>query len=89
MHGNQLRRMTKGYKADAAKQGYGQRAAEPIFSAKIKALLEYLMAKQQDLAGCKTAANLRWIDYEHAMAVLLQRFQCERTEAEQFQDPNK
>ncbi len=51
MQSNQLRRMTKGYKADAAKQGYEQRAAEPIFSAKIKTLLEYLMAKQQELAG--------------------------------------
>ena len=42
--------MTKGYKADAAKQGYEQKAAEPIFSDKIKALLEYLMTKQQELA---------------------------------------
>ena len=40
--------MTKGCKADAAKQGYEQRAVEPIFLDKIKALLEYLMAKQQE-----------------------------------------
>ncbi len=41
--------MTKGYKADAAKQGYGQRAAEPVSSDKTKALLKYLTTKQQEL----------------------------------------
>ncbi|DBA79969.1 TPA: hypothetical protein ACH3X1_008172 [Trebouxia sp. C0004] len=43
--------MTKGYNADAAKQGYEYRAKEPTFLAKIKALLEYLVAKQQELVG--------------------------------------
>ena len=47
---NQLQRMTKGYKADAASKGYEQRAAEPIYSDKIRAMLAFLMAKQQGLA---------------------------------------
>ena len=43
--------MTKGYKADAASKGYEQRAAEPIYSGKIKAMLEFLLDKQQGTAG--------------------------------------
>ena len=46
---SQLKRMTKGYKSDAASKGYEQRAAEPIYSGKIKAMLEFLMLKQQTL----------------------------------------
>lgn len=49
MLSNQLKRMTKGYKYDAASKGYEQRAAEPIYSDKIKAMLEFLMLKQQML----------------------------------------
>ena len=49
MLSNQLKRMTKGYKSDAASKGYEQRAAEPIYSGKIKAMLEFLMLKQQTI----------------------------------------
>ena len=48
---NQLQRMTKGYRADAASKGYEQRASEPIYSSKIKAMLQFLMSKQQGLAS--------------------------------------
>ena len=47
MLSNQLRRMTKGYKAQASQQGFQVRAAEPIYSDKVKALLEILMNQQQ------------------------------------------
>ena len=49
---NQLQRMTKRYRADAASKGYEQRASEPIYSSKIQAMLQLLMSKQQGLA-CK------------------------------------
>ena len=51
MLSNQVKRMTKGYKADAAAKGYEQRAAEPIYSGKIHALLEFLLGKQQTMTG--------------------------------------
>ena len=51
MLSNQVKRMTKGYKVDAAAKGYEQRAAEPIYSGKIHALLEFLLCKQQTLTG--------------------------------------
>ena len=47
MHSNQLRRMTKGYTAVAKSQGYEPQAAEPIYSDKIKALLQHLLHQQQ------------------------------------------
>ena len=43
MLSNQLRRMTKGYKVQASQRGYQVRAAEPISSDKVKALLTILM----------------------------------------------
>ena len=51
MLSNQLRRMVKGFKADAASKGYQQRAAEPIYSGKIQAMLQFLLAKQYPLTG--------------------------------------
>lgn len=51
MLSNQLRRMTKGYKSEASQQGYQPRAAEPIHSGKVRALLEILMHQQQFAAG--------------------------------------
>ena len=47
MLSNQLRRMTKGYTAVAKSQGYEPQAAEPIYSGKIKTLLEHLLQAQQ------------------------------------------
>lgn len=43
MLSNQLRRMTKGYQAEASQQGYQPQAAEPIYSGKVRAVLEALM----------------------------------------------
>ncbi|KAL3147064.1 hypothetical protein ABBQ38_015029 [Trebouxia sp. C0009 RCD-2024] len=43
--------MTKGYKAEASQQGYKPRAAEPIYSGKVRALLEALMHQQQHATG--------------------------------------
>ena len=51
MLSNQLRRITKGYKAEASQQGYQPRAAEPIFSGKVRALLEVLIQQQHDATG--------------------------------------
>ena len=51
MLSNQLQRMTKGYKTDAARRGYEQRAAEPIYSDKIQKVLEHLLAQQQQASG--------------------------------------
>ena len=51
MLSNKLRRMTKGYKAEATSKGYEQRAAEPIYSGKIQAMLQFLWAKQHSLTG--------------------------------------
>lgn len=51
MHSNQLRRMAKGYKSEAAAKGYEQRTAEPIYSGKIQVMLEFLMTKQQSMSG--------------------------------------
>lgn len=48
-----------------------QRAAEPVFSAKIKALLEYLMARQQELVGSDRLSLIKH-DHQHAMAVMFQ-----------------
>lgn len=51
MLSNQLRRMTKGYKSEASQQGYQPWAAEPIYSDKVKILLEILMHQQQHATG--------------------------------------
>ena len=59
MLSNQLRRMTKGYKAEAGQQGYQPRAAEPIYSDKIRALLEALMQQQQHATGVDRLLLLR------------------------------
>ena len=42
---------TKGYEAEATSKGYEQRAAEPIYSGKIQAMLQFLWAKQNSLTG--------------------------------------
>ena len=47
MLSNQLRRMSTGYTAVAKSQGYEPQAAEPIYSGKIKALLQHLLHQQQ------------------------------------------
>ena len=64
------KRMTKGYKSDAASKEYEQRAAEPIYTSKIKAMLEFLMLKQQMLPSI---ADQGWTAYQYAVAVVLQR----------------
>ena len=47
MLSNQLRRVTKGYTAVAKSQGYEPQAAEPIYSGKIRTLLQHLLQQQQ------------------------------------------
>ena len=59
MLSNQLRRMTKGYKAQASQQGYQVRAAEPIYSDKVKALLEILKYQQQHATGVERLLLIR------------------------------
>ena len=51
MLSNQMKRMTKGYKEMLPPRDMNKRAAEPIYSGKIKAMLEFLMLKQQTLPG--------------------------------------
>ena len=89
MLSNQLRRMTKGYTAVAKSQGYEPQAAEPIYSGKIKTLLQHWLQEQQHstetdkLLLINTAQHRNrqatakgWTDHQHAVAVLLQRLQC-------------
>ena len=59
MLSNQLRRMTKGYKVEASQQGYQPRAAEPIYSGKVRALLEILMHQQQHATGVDRLWRIR------------------------------
>ena len=81
MLSHQLRRMVKGDKADAASKGYEQRAAEPMYSGKIQAMLEFLLAKQSALTGKDKLLLIResdglLISMQHAaVAVMLQRVQ--------------
>ena len=50
MLSNQLRRMSKDYTAVAKNQGYEPQAAEPIYSGKVKTLLQHLLHQQQHSA---------------------------------------
>ena len=71
---------------EAASKAYEQRAAEPIYSGKIQAMLQFLLAKQLPNWQRQAAANQRWTEYQHAVAVMLQRVQCGRTQVGEYQN---
>ena len=87
MLSNQLRRMTKGYTAVAKSQGYEPQAAEPIYSGKIKALLQHLLHQQQHSTK---ADKLLLIRDGLIISMLWQScFRYGGAQAEQHQDPHQ
>jgi len=72
-----VRRLTKGYKAEAEDQGYQQKGAVSLSGEEIQQLLEHLHAQQTKTSGsAKSAVHQERLGNQLTMAVHHQSLQC-------------
>jgi hypothetical protein len=88
-----VRRLTKGYKAEAEEQGYQQKGAVPLAEDRIQQLLTAPRASacsaKQDLRQHQTAVHQGWPGNQLPLAIHCQRLQCRQHQARQYQATNQ